>query len=334
MTTRKKKSHKETADREIVITRVVNAPRDLVWEAWTDPKQVAQWWGPRGFTTTIQEMDVRVGGVWKHVMHGPDGTDYPNKSVFTELVKPERIVFSNGGGKKGGKGVHFESTWTFETVKAGKTKVTIRMVFPTTTDRDRVVKEYGAIEGGKQTLGRLAEHLGGMATGGSAESTDGDFVIKRVFDAPREQVWKAWTEPKRIAKWWGPRKFTNPVCEMDVRVGGAFRIVMRGQDGVDYPAKGFYREVVKPVRLVMAMDHSELPDEWHDMVNPRRDKMAGKPALEALTQVTLEEQDGKTKLTIRVRLDSARVRDALLKIGMNEGWSQSLDRLDELLAKS
>lgn len=218
-------------------------------------------------------------------------------------------------------------------VKAGKTKVTIHMVFPTAADRDRVVKEYGAIEGGKQTLGRLAEHLGGMATSGTAEAADREFVITRVFDASRERVWKAWTEPKRMARWWGPKAFTNPVCEMDVRVGGAFRIVMRGPDGADYPAKGFYREVVKPARLVMALDHSELPDAWHDKVNPRRDKTAGKPALEALTQVTLEERDGKTKQTIRIHFDSAKVRAALLKIGMSHGWSQSLERLDALLAK-
>lgn len=152
-------STNETADREIVISRVLNAPRELVWQAMTDPKHVVYWWGPRGFTTTIEEMDVRPGGIWKLVMHGPDGTDYPNKSIFKEVTKPERIVFSHGGGKKGGPGAIFEATWTFDALDDGKTKVTIRMVFPSPADRDKVVKEYGAIEGGKQTLERLAEHL-------------------------------------------------------------------------------------------------------------------------------------------------------------------------------
>ncbi len=146
------------AAREIVITRVFDAPRELVWEAWTDPKHVVQWWGPKGFTTSIEKMDVRPGGVWKHVMHGPDGTDYPNKSVFTEVVKPERIVYSHGGGKKGGPAAQFQATWTFETL-GEKTKVTIHMLFLTAWDRDQVVKEYGAIEGGQQTLERLGEHL-------------------------------------------------------------------------------------------------------------------------------------------------------------------------------
>ncbi len=148
----------DTADREIVITRVVDAPCELVWSAWTDPKQIVEWWGPNGFATTIEKMDVRPGGVWKYIMHGPDGTDYPNQSAFTDVVKPERIVFSHGGGKKGAKVVNFEMRWIFE--KQGKkTKATIRQVYPTTADRDYVAREYGTVEGGRQTLARLALHL-------------------------------------------------------------------------------------------------------------------------------------------------------------------------------
>jgi uncharacterized protein YndB with AHSA1/START domain len=104
-------------------------------------------------------MDVRPGGVWKHVMRGPDGAVYPNKSVFKEVVKPERLVFSHGGRRQGGPGVSFISTWTFDVMPTTKTKVTIRMVFPSAEKRDFVVKEFNAIEGGKQTLGRLSEYL-------------------------------------------------------------------------------------------------------------------------------------------------------------------------------
>jgi len=152
-----KKLLEGSGDREIVISRLVDATRERVWEAWTDPKQVGQWWGPHGFTTTTQQMDVRPGGVWEHTMHGPDGTDYPNKAIFIEVVKPTRIVFSNAGGKKGA-GVHFHSTWTFE-AEGNQTRITIRMIFETATERDMVVKEYRAIEGAEQTLGRLAEYI-------------------------------------------------------------------------------------------------------------------------------------------------------------------------------
>ena len=159
MTSIKSTSQEATTDREIVISRDFEAPRELVWEAMTNPKHVVNWWGPRGFSMTIEEMDFRVGGVWQHVMRGPDGVNYPNKSIFKEIVKPERIVYSHGGKREGGPGVSFVSTWTFDLIETNKTKVTIRMVFPSAVERDRVVKEFGAIEGGKQTLERLGEYL-------------------------------------------------------------------------------------------------------------------------------------------------------------------------------
>jgi uncharacterized protein YndB with AHSA1/START domain len=151
--------------REIVISRVFDAPRELVWDAMTDPEHVVKWWGPLGFTTTIKEMDVRPGGAWTHVMHGPDGTDYPNNSVFTEVVKPERIGYTNAGGKEGAPEISFVAMWTFEEVEPGKTKTTIHMVFPTAEAREKVVKEYGAIEGAEQTLARLAEELAKFLSG-------------------------------------------------------------------------------------------------------------------------------------------------------------------------
>ncbi len=147
-----------TADREIVISRVFDAPRELVWKAWTDPAQIVKWWGPNGFSTTIEVMDVRPGGTWNLIMHSPEGKDFPNRSVFLEVVKPERIVYSHGGGRKGDPEAQFEATWTFEEL-GGKTKLTNRMLFASAKQRDLVAKFYGAIEGGNQTLARLDQHL-------------------------------------------------------------------------------------------------------------------------------------------------------------------------------
>lgn len=146
-----------TSDREILFTRFFNAPRELVFKAWTDPKHIAQWWGPKGFTNTVQEMDVRPGGVWRLVMHGPDGVDYPNKIVYIEVVKPERVVFDHSSGEAGDSG-QFRVTVTFAE-QAGKTKLNMRMLFRSAAERDKAVKEFGAIEGGNQTLDRLAEYL-------------------------------------------------------------------------------------------------------------------------------------------------------------------------------
>lgn len=146
-----------TADRELVFERVFDAPRELVFEVWTDPKHVPNFWGPRGFRTTIFEMDVRPGGGWRYVMHGPDGRDYRNKIVFIEVVKPERLVYKHEA-EKGSEPVDFEVTVTFAE-QAGKTRLKLRMVFPSHEERERVVRTYGASEGAVQMLERLAEHL-------------------------------------------------------------------------------------------------------------------------------------------------------------------------------
>ena len=163
-------------------------------------------------------------------------------------------------------------------------------------------------------------------------SSSRQFVITRVFDAPIERVFEAWTDPRQMARWWGPHNFSNPVCELDARPGGAWRIVMRGPDGADHPAKGVYREVAQPHRLVWTIDHSELSEQWHDLVNPNRDRSKAKPAYELISTISFEERDGQTTLTIRTQFESPDLRDAFLKIGMAEGWSQSLQRLEAILA--
>lgn len=149
------KSH--TADREIVLSRLLNAPRELVFAAWTDPTQVVQWWGPQGFSTTTREMSVTPGGVWRFVMHGPDGHDYKNKIVFMEVVKPELLVYRHAGEDETDD-VRFHVTVTFE-AQGRKTLLTMRSLFETAQERDHVVTKYGAIEGGIQHLGRLAEFV-------------------------------------------------------------------------------------------------------------------------------------------------------------------------------
>jgi uncharacterized protein YndB with AHSA1/START domain len=148
----------DTTDRELVITRTIDAPRELIFDAVTDPKQVVHWWGPQGFTTTIHQMDVRVGGLWSQTLHGPDGKDYANRSIFLEVRRPERIVYSHGGGDGDGPGATFRASWTLE-ARGSKTRLTLRMIFPTVAVRNHVAKKYNAVEGGNQTLGRLEEFL-------------------------------------------------------------------------------------------------------------------------------------------------------------------------------
>ncbi|SEM71934.1 SRPBCC family protein [Lihuaxuella thermophila] len=145
----------QAEDRELLVSRVFHAPRKLVFQAWTDPVHLPKWWGPKGFTITVQEIDVRPGGVWRYIMHGPDGTEYVNRIDFIEIVSPERLVYSHGGGEDEEP---FRVTVTFAE-QGNKTELTMRMLFKSADELNKVVKEYGAVEGAKSTLDRLEEQL-------------------------------------------------------------------------------------------------------------------------------------------------------------------------------
>lgn len=141
-------------NREIVVTRLLNAPRELVFKAWTNEEHLSKWWGPQGFTLTFQRFEMRPGGTWQFVMHGPDGVDYPNTNVFVEVVKPERIVIQHAVFP------HFLATTVFEDLE-GKTKLTYRTVFEETEATFDKVKTY-AVPGAEQTMDRLEELLASM----------------------------------------------------------------------------------------------------------------------------------------------------------------------------
>jgi uncharacterized protein YndB with AHSA1/START domain len=143
--------------KSIIATRVLDAPRDLVFAVWTDPNHLGHWWGPNGFTITTHSYDARPGGVWRFVMHGPDGRDFQNRITFDEIVKPERIVYRHGGGDDV-EPVQFKTTVEFEDL-GGKTRLTMRMDFPSAEERARVIKEYGADKGLSQTLARLEAYV-------------------------------------------------------------------------------------------------------------------------------------------------------------------------------
>jgi uncharacterized protein YndB with AHSA1/START domain len=146
-----------------------------------------------------------------------------------------------------------------------------------------------------------------------------ELTIVRIFDAPRTLVFQAWTDPKMIAQWWAPKHFTNPVCDIDARAGGSFRIVMRGPDGSEHPMKGVFVEFAKNEKLVftnIAVD------------------AAGNPLLEGKTTVTFEDQNGKTKMTLHTYAAGTAPQVAFMLGGMEQGWTESIDKLEALLAQA
>jgi uncharacterized protein YndB with AHSA1/START domain len=143
------------SEREIVVTRVFDTPRAVVFKAFSDAENIGKWWGPNGFTTTVHEMDFRTGGEWRHTMHGPDGKDHPNRSVYTEIKEPERIAYDHYAYNQ--TDLHFRAVVSFEE-QGRKTRVSLRLKVADRATRDGFVN-FGAVEGGYETLGRLGAYL-------------------------------------------------------------------------------------------------------------------------------------------------------------------------------
>jgi uncharacterized protein YndB with AHSA1/START domain len=301
------------SDTDLVISRTFQAPRALVFQAWLDPKHLVAWWGPRGFTTRA-ETDPRVGGRYRLTMVSDTGEEYPMKGSYREIVPHERIVYDADlsehppswhdlidPARDRGKprpALTTLTTVTFED-KAGATLMTVHTRFETKTLRDSFARN-GMEAGFAQCFDRLDERL----------FSEREIMNTRVFTAPRELVWKVWTQPEHIARWWGPRGFTNTISKMEVKSGGSWEFVMHGPDGKDYVNKHVYVEIAAPERLVM--DHVSGP-------------------VFRMT-ATFTEEGGKTRVIWRMRFESAELRDRVAReFGAVEGLSQNFDKLGEYL---
>jgi uncharacterized protein YndB with AHSA1/START domain len=194
---------------EIRITRVYDAPVEAVWDAWTDPEQAAQWWGPRGFTITTHSKDLRPGGIWHYTMHGPDGVDYPNKTLYHEVEEHRKLVYDHGGNDE--RAPLFRVKVLFSQ-SGEKTAMEMTMTLPTAAEAE-AARKFIKQAGGNATWDRLAEFLDSQTRGRNC------FVINRSFDAPIEQVFEMWTNPDHFSKWLPPIGFEMEFLRADLRAG-------------------------------------------------------------------------------------------------------------------
>jgi len=292
------------ADRELILSRVIDAPRELVFRMWTDPAHLAKWWGPQGFTNPVCEIDARPGGTLRIVMGAPDGTDYPMAGLFREIVAPERLVFTYCALDCDGDVLLDGVTVVCFAEQGGKTKLTVQ------TRAAAVVPAAaryldGMQAGWDQTLDRLETQ--------ARDTASRELTVTRVFDAPREVVFAAWTDAAQAAQWWVPQGFTTISCDMDVRPGGAYRACMRSPEGTRHCRRGVYREVVRPERLVFTF-------AWEDS--------DGNPGHEMLITVSFAEIGSRTRLTLhQTMFETIEARD-----DHRRGWTSCLERFAEYLA--
>lgn len=289
--------------------RLIDAPRERVFEAWTSQEHLSAWWGPNGFTTTTSKFDFRPGGEWRFVMHGPDGRDYENRVTYDEIKTNERIVYHHGGGADDLEPVAFVTTVTFEN-DAGKTRLTMSAEFASAEECERVKRDVGAEEGGRQTTARLATYLA------DAEASALDLVIEREVAAPLELVWRCWTEAKHLAKWWAPSPLTTDVHTLDVWAGGAFSTTMRGSEGEVYSGTGVFLEVVPRKRIVFT---DTLMPGW---------RPAASPFFTAI--IEMSPSPNGTRYVARAVHANRETRDKHEAMGFFDGWGTVIGQLERV----
>lgn len=299
------------------VTRILNAPRPLVFLAWTDVAHLMKWMGPAGSTVLKADLDLRPGGSYHYGLKNPDGSTMWGKQVYLEITPPEKLIYLQSFSDPSGGLVRHPmapswplqmlSTTTFEDLGDGTTRVVVTWV-PHQADAAAEATFDGA-RGGMQhgfagMFATLDAHLA---------ATERTLMHSRVVNAPPKRVWRALTDPAQVNVWWGPRGFANTQVEQDVRVGGTWKFVMVGPDGTAYPNTCTYLELVEGERLVY--DHGD----------GERVLFRGEISLQAVGDQTL--------VTLAVHCASRAFRDSLLGYAI-DGGQQTLTKLGEFLGRA
>ncbi len=313
---------------EIRIVRVYDAPLDAVWDAWTDPEQVAKWWGPRGFTITTHSKELRPGGIWHYTMHGPDGTDYPNKTLYHEVEEHAKLVYDHGGNDE--RAPLFRVTALFSEVD-GKTTLDMTMTLPTPEAAEEI-RQHIKQASGHSTWDRLAEYLEKESSGKET------FVIARSFDVPIDVMFEMWTDPAHFSKWLPPTGFEMEFLKADIRTGGSTFYVMTGANGMKMYGRANYLKIKKPGTFVYTQEFCDAEG------NLSRHPLAPTWPATMLTTVTLtEEGPERTRVTVNWEPHGVTIHENATpeeletfvkgRAGMTMGWTGSFDKLEAYLDK-
>ena len=269
---------------EIHITRVYDAPLSAVWQAWSDPAELAQWWGPRGFTITTHSRDLRSGGHWHYTMHGPEGTDYENTTRYLEVVPGQRMVYDHGG--HGDRPPLFRVTVMF-TERAGRTRLDLTMALAT-AEAAAEARQFIRKAGGDATWDRLGEHVAKRSEGREL------FLISRSFEADIETVYAMWTEPSHLARWLPPVGASMQFRQAEPRVGGTSLYAMSLPDGSLVHGILRYVALQPPHRLVYTQQFCDAAGQIE------RPHFFPHWPPTMLTTVELEQEaPGRTRVTVR-----------------------------------
>ena len=327
-----------STDREVLITRTFNAPRELVFRAWTDKEQLLRWYAPTGCRIEFRSLESRAGGSFHSCIHIPNGSACWCIGEYLEVDPPNRLVYTMRMADEHGKAVSSasagkESEWpevttvtvTFEDV-AGDTKLTLHQ-----TVSEQLAKRTGAYPSWLNMFDRLSGELAEQQDVVSLGGEDDAMVVTHTFDAPRDLVWRAYSEEDELRQWWGPSGFQMELAKLDFRDGGRFHYGMRSPDGQMMWGKLLYCDIKAPERLtnVVCFSDEDGGTTRHPMVPNWPRELYG--------VMTLEAQDGKTTLRLQVRPQNATSREraafAAGREGMVMGCKGSFAQLEQHLAR-
>lgn len=319
----------KTTDRELTLTRTFDAPRQLVYRAWTDAAHVANWWIPGpGFTAPVCEIDARPGGALRIDHRGPDGLLHSNDGVYFEAAEPERLVFSLALLDDARHAVIATlNTVTFE-AQGDRTRLTIhtRAVH---LAPEAAAAVAGMEEGWSNSLDHLGERVDAVRDGTDVPPLDEQFVYTREFDAPRDLVFAAYTEADRLAKWWGPKGFTMLHCSIDLRPGGVFHYGMRGPNDQSMWGKFTFREIARPELLEFIVSFSD------EQCGVTRHPLSDQWPLQVLSTIRFEDLGRRTRVTMTAwpigATEAERRAFVEAKGSMNAGYNGTAEQLDAYL---
>lgn len=320
----------------IVQSRLIAAPRQAVWSAWTDPLQLGQWWGPQGFSVSTELYEFRAGGHWVFVMHGPDPDpqsanpggprDFPNHIVFDAIERSatDWHIEYHHVSADGAEPMHFKTVVSFEATTNAEgqsaTQIVMSAEFGSQAVRDQLIRDYGAAQGGRETLARLAHHTEGDGLERTRSALSNRLVFTRDLPVPRALVWRAWTEPELMHEWFCPKPWRVTEVDQELRAAGRANNIMEGPgpDGqmMRNVNKGSFLEVIPGEKLVFT---DLLLEGWA----PNPNTFLGFTA----TIIMQDAGPGRCRYTAICKHSSATGQQQHADMGFHEGWGIATDQL-------